>query len=108
MRDNQLDLFVNYSPEEPPKEEKKEELSNDEAANRAIKSIYEKIEASRQAAKEKERKVGALSLKEELGKIEKNTDLPKQENASEDDDWVEPFAPSEEYYGRFNQFRKRR
>jgi hypothetical protein len=103
--DNQLNLIADFEAvnREPQVKESKE---NKEAiADRVIKEIYKKIELAEQKARDKEKKITMVSIKGIREEIKKEEGAETKEPK---DEYIEPFSPSEEYYGRWNKFRKRK
>ena len=106
---NQLDLLKEFSDVEklsvlvPPEES---------AADKALREINEKLVAAEQNKKRKEEgKWVDTSLKKIRSQIEaeqgartKEAKEVKETKVAKDDD--EAFKPGDEYYGRFNKFRK--
>lgn len=112
--DNQLNLIDEFeaASREPVPEKIKEE--KDSVAERALEEIDKKIEIATQKVKKRDNKTTMVSIKgirEELEKEknsfeapEVNTKVVASEKITEDD--TEAFSPAEEYYGRWNSFRK--
>ncbi len=100
---NQLDLLKEFS-----KAEKISApiLSEESAADKAIREIYEKLAVAEQNKKRKEEgKWVDTSLKKIRSQIEtEERDKVREVKETQDDE--EAFKPGDEYYGRFNKFRK--
>ena len=112
---NQLDLLKEFSEAEKLSVPSMPEES---AAGKAIREIYEKLVVAEQNKKRKEEdKLVSISLKNIRAEIEaeqsdkikeaketKEDKEPKEEKVAKNDE--EAFKPGDEYYGRFNKFRK--
>ena len=106
---NQLDLLNEFSDAEklfiPP-------ATEESAADKAIREINEKLVVAEQNKKRKAegkwvetslKKIRAQIEAEESDKTKKAKEI-KEEKVAQDDEEV--FKPGDEYYGRFNKFRK--
>ncbi len=107
--DNQLNLLNDFDAAENT-EHKTGQLQEEESVvDRAIRGIYEKIEAARERRKrEDEKKWAEMNLEKIRSEIgaEQPAAAAEEDAKTPSDDYVEPFTPAEEYYGRWNQFRK--
>ncbi len=115
--DNQLDLLEEFAATEKPKVEVSAEklsqktespVDKESAADKAIREINEKIDAARaKRKKEEEGKWAETSLKKIRTEIEaEQTPAKPTAEESELSDYIEPFTPADEYYGRWNKYRK--
>jgi len=106
---NQLDLLNEFSEAEKLSVPS---LPEESAADKALREINEKLDVARQKIKRKaEGKWVETSLKKIRAQIEaeesdktKKAKETNEERVVKDDD--EAFKPGDEYYGRFNKFRK--
>ncbi len=115
--DNQLNLIDEFEAASRPPVPEKSKEEKDAVADRVIKEIYKKIEIAAQKAKDREKKITMVSIKDirdEIKKEKTNAEeqsvIKKAEEVNEKItlDETEAFTPAEEYYGRWNSFRKPR
>lgn len=103
---NQLDLLKELAEAEKSSAPVLPEIAPEEsAADKAFREIFKKLDEAEQNKKRKEEdKLVSISLKNIRAEIKpEQSDKTKGTKEAKDD---EAFKPGDEYYGRFNKFRK--